>query len=87
MCNDFEDIAGDFGRLLYRLNGRVLNYTEVGERLANQRNNFAHGNLDKEFDADSLLDLAFLEYLVYAMQLKRIGISKENILHALKALF
>ena len=87
VCNDFEDIAGDFGRYLYRLNGKVLNYTEMGERLASQRNNFAHGNLDKEFDVDSLLDLSFLEYLVYAMQLKRIGISKENIHHALDALF
>ena len=65
----------------------MLNYTEVGERLANQRNNFAHGNLDKEFDSDSLLDLAFLEYLVYAMQLKRMGISKENKLQDLKAQF
>lgn len=65
----------------------MLNYTEMGERLASQRNNFTHGNLDKEFDVDSLLDLSFLEYLVYAMQLRRIGISKENIHHALDALF
>lgn len=53
---------------LYALNGKKLKYSEMGERLAAQRNNFAHGNLDKDFDELALLDLIYLELILYAMQ-------------------
>ena len=46
----------------------------MGERLSSQRNNFAHGNLDKEFVGLSLLDLVVLEIVLYAMQLKYYGL-------------
>ena len=64
-----------------------LDYKKMGERLAKQRNHFAHGDLDKEFIGLALLDLIFLEEIVYAMQLKKCGISNENIKRSLNKLF
>ena len=57
------------------------------KRLSTQRNNFAHGNLDQEFIGNSLLDLIYLEYIVYAMQLKQYGLSNENIQKSINDLF
>ena len=59
----------------------------MGERLASQRNHYAHGDLDEEFIGDSLLDLIFLERVLYAMQLKRFGVSDKNIQYAINDLF
>ena len=59
----------------------------MGDRLANQRNNFAHGNLNKDFIGFSLLDLIYLEYIIYAMQLRYYGISDINIRKAINNLF
>lgn len=84
---DFDEIIGKFGKNLYKLNGENLCYSEMGKRLANQRNHFAHGDLDKDFIGLSLLDLMYLEYIIYAMQLKRFGISNENIRKSINELF
>lgn len=46
-------------------------FDKIGNRIGIQRNNFAHGNIDKEFIGDSLYDILFLEKIVYAMQLFR----------------
>ena len=59
--HDLSDTIDIFGQQLYSLNGEVLNYSEMGKRLADQRNNYAHGNLDKEFIGNSLLDLVYLQ--------------------------
>lgn len=59
----------------------------MGERLSSQRNNFAHGNLDKEFVGLSLLDLVFLEIVLYAMQLKYYGLEEIKIKKAINELF
>ncbi len=84
---DFDKIIGIFGQHLYQLNGENLVYAEVGERLANQRNHFAHGDLDKDFIGLSLLDLMYMEYVVYAMQLKFYGIDEEKIRKSINELF
>lgn len=84
---DYDDIIGNFGRHLYSRNNENLDYKEMGNRLANQRNHFAHGDLDQEFIGNSLLDLIFLEYVIYAMQLKYYGVSDENIRKAINKLF
>lgn len=84
---DYDGIIGGFGKILYSRNDVELNYNEMGERLANQRNHFAHGDLDQEFIGSSLLDLIFLEYIIYAMQLKYYGVSDENIRNAINDLF
>lgn len=55
--------------------------------MGDQRNHFAHGDLDKDFIGPSLLDLIYLEYIVYAMQLKRFGCTDENIQKAINDLF
>ena len=87
MGEDYDVVLGVFGRHLYHLNDEELNYKEMGERLANQRNHFAHGDLDKDFIGLSLLDLIYMEYVVYAMQLKRYGINDDNIRKCINELF
>lgn len=86
-CNDINEIIGIFGKRLYSLNNTDLIYSEMGQRLASQRNNYAHGNLDIDFIDNALLDLVFLERIVYVMQLKRYGIEEKNIQLAVNDLF
>ena len=87
MGEDFHDIIGIFGDRLYKMNGEQLHYNEMGERIANQRNNFAHGNLDKDFIGSALLDVIYMEYVVYAMQLKKYDVSDLNIRKSINDLF
>ena len=66
---DYGEIVNIFGENLYALKHETLNYSEMGTRLADQRNHFAHGDLDKDFIGLSLLDLIFLQFVIYAIQL------------------
>ena len=84
---DFSGIVDVFGKHLYQINGQELNYSDMGQRLSKQRNNFAHGNLDKDFIGLSLLDLMFLEIVVYAMQLKHYEIDDIEIQKSINELF
>lgn len=84
---DFHEMIGVFGEGLYKRNDEEFSYEVIGSRLAEQRNNFAHGNIDKDFKGAAILDLLFLRYLVYAMQLKRIGVSVANTRRAINELF
>lgn len=84
---NIANVINLFGKHLYDLNGEELNYSSMGERLSLQRNNFAHGNLDKEFVGLSLLDLVFLEIILYAMQLKYYGLEEIKIKKAINELF
>lgn len=84
---DYGNISDDFGQHLYKLNNEELKYNEMGERLANQRNHFAHGDIDKEFIGLSLLDLIYLEYIVYIIQLKFYDIENDKIKLAINDLF
>lgn len=68
-------------------NGEELNYSQMGERLSQQRNNYVHCNLDKDFVGLSLLDLMFLEMVLYAMQLKYYGLENIKIKRVLNELF
>lgn len=86
-CDALNDIIGVFGEHLYSLNNREIIYSEIGQRLASQRNNFAHGNLEIDFIDNALLDLVFLERIIYAIQLKHYGISDYNIKQAINDLF
>lgn len=74
-------------RCLYQLNNENLVYSEMGERLANQRNHFAHGDLDKDFIGLSLLDLIYVEYVIYALQLKHYGVADDCIRKLINDLF
>lgn len=84
---DYSEVIDVFGNRLYSLNDEFLKYSEMGARISKQRNNFAHGNLDKEFIGVSLLDLIYLEFIIYAIQLKHYGISDNNIRHIINELF
>ena len=84
---DYDEIVGIFGEALYHMNGEQLIYSEMGQRLGDQRNHYAHGDLDKEFIGASLLDLMYMELILYAMQLKRYGVSNSNIQKAINQLF
>ena len=87
VCNQLNNIIDIFGKYIYSINGEELIYSEMGERVARQRNNFAHGNLDKEFEGTALLDIMFLQIIVYAMQLKRSKIPDSQIRDAINSLF
>ena len=64
-----------------------LEYSEMGKRLSSQRNHYAHGDLNQEFIGLSLLDLMYMEYMLYAIQLNYYGIDEKNIRRAINDLF
>lgn len=92
--NEIEHIGRDlsglidlFGNHLYAINDEKLVYSDMGQRLADQRNHFAHGDLEKDFIGLSLLDLVYMEYIVYALQLHYYGVEPQNIRKAVNELF
>lgn len=85
--NELSEIIDLFGKRLYSMNDTDLLYSEMGKRLADQQNNYAHGNLDIDFIDKSLIDLVYTERIVYAMQLKHYGVETKNILNAINDLF
>lgn len=87
MGKDYGDIINPFGEYLYELNGQELSYSKMGLRLGNQRNHFAHGDIDEEFINESLIDVVFLETVLYAMQLRCYDIEKIDVQKAIKDLF
>lgn len=87
MGEDYDGVIGTFGKHLYQLNGENLVYSDMGKRLADQRNHFAHGDLDKDFIGLSLLDLIYTEYVIYALQLKHYGVDDEHIRKSINDLF
>lgn len=87
--NDYDLVLGMIGRYLYGINNRSeeFDYSKIGARIQNQRNNFAHGNLDEEFDDNAVLDLMFLERAIYVLQLSAYDLSDDIILEQVKRLF
>lgn len=85
--NELKDILAIFSKQLYSINYHNFKYKDMATRLSSQRNSFAHGHMDKDFKGEDLLDIMFLERMIYSMQLKRIGLSKENIQFAINNLF
>ena len=84
---DYSDIIGVFGEHLYSLNHVKFDYKEIGKRVSDQRNHFAHGDLDKDFINEALLDVIFMEYIVYTLQLKSFGLTEDNIRKAINDVF
>lgn len=87
--NDFDSLLGMIGQYLYSINNlkEEFDYAKIGMRVQNQRNNFAHGNLDKEFEETAILDLIFLEKAIYLLQLSTYGFDDETMLDQVKRLF
>lgn len=86
---DYDALLGGIGRYLYSINNlkEEFDYIKIGSRIQNQRNNFAHGNLDKEFEDTATLDVMFLEKAIYLLQLSSYGIDNDTILEQVKRLF
>lgn len=85
---EFSNELNLFITPLYNWNGVTeVKYSDISERIQTQRNNIAHGNLDKEFNSYVILDLLVLEWLYYAMVLSDIGVSREKIRLAINKLF
>lgn len=82
-----ENVFKIFGEHLYSMNDIKFNCNEIAKRLSEQRNNFAHGKLNKQFSKVSLLDIMWLERMVYVMQLRRLGLPDRNIQLAINRLF
>jgi hypothetical protein len=62
-------------------------YQNMPERLQTQRNNYAHGNIDKELNPLVVLDVICLEWIVYALVLKRHNMENNSINQAINKLF
>ena len=82
-----HDIIDCFGEPYYSRANIPFDYEDIGQRLGSQRNHFAHGDLDKKFIDHSLIDLVFLEYIIYAMQLKYYQVDEKCIKQAISDLF
>lgn len=89
MGKDYDKLIKNFGEYLYNINNQKEDfiYSKIGQRVERQRNNFAHGNLDKEFEKTAVLDLIYLERVVYAIQLSRYNIRNDIIVEQVKRLF
>ena len=86
---DYNSLLGSIGQYLYDINDlkEEFDYTKIGLRIQNQRNNYAHGNLDKGFEESASLDLIFLEKVVYLLQLSTYGMNDDIIIEQVKRLF
>lgn len=85
-ARDYSDIVDIFGKHLFALNKAEFEYSAIGQRVFDQRNIFAHGKRN-DFIPGAFLDVMYLEYLIYGMQLAKYGIDKRNIQRAINKLF
>jgi len=84
---DLNQILKPFIEYLYNLNNQNFEYSAIGERLQEQRNNFAHGNIDKELKSEIILDITVLEWVNYAIVLKGFGYSEHQITSLIARIF
>ena len=86
-AEDFDGVIGGFFRSLCFENQITLDYFAMAQPLAAQRIRYAHGDLEQDFDSVSIYGLTYLEWLIYAMQLRRCGVDDANIRQAVADLF
>ncbi|MBR2002944.1 MAG: hypothetical protein IJ991_02035 [Thermoguttaceae bacterium] len=86
-AEDFDGVIGGFFRSLCFENQLDLDYSRMAQPLAAQRNDYAHGDLEKNFNKVAIYGLIYLEWLIYAMQLRRCGVDDANIRQAIADLF
>ena len=84
---DYQDEIELFGKKLYLRNNEDFSINDISSRLAEQRNDFAHGNLDKEFNPITIIDITLMEFIIYIMQLSYCGVENVNIKKAINDLF
>lgn len=86
---EYQELIEPVGIYLYEINGceKFFDYKKIGERIAAQRNNIAHGNLTGEPKEIIRLDLSYLEKMVYILQLSNYHIDNITILKQIRKLF
>lgn len=86
---DYNVLFEPIGKYLYGINNCMeeFDYAKIGARIQLQRNNFAHGNLDQEFEEIAILDLIYLEKIIYILQLSKYEIDNNTIMNQIKRLF
>ncbi len=88
---DCKDIMHPF--LMYEI-GANYNIAEdettplenIAIKMNTLRNDMAHGNLDIHIDHEHIIGFAIIEYVLYAMRLKHIGIENKDIQGAIAQL-
>lgn len=86
--NDLDSILEPFIKKLYQSNKKeVDSYPHMGDRLQKQRNNYAHGNIDKELNPDVILDILVLEWVNHSMVFKMIGYTDMQIAKLINGIF
>ena len=60
---------------------------ELSIRVGEIRNGIAHSKMDFELDAIHLTDIKIIEELIYAIRLKKTGLSEINIKKGINAIF
>ncbi len=84
--NDYSDCIVLFAQRLFFLNDKAYSVDAVAEK-KNARNDFAHGDIKIEYDLETILGLAILPYLIYAMQLRVAGMDTDAIKKSINNLF
>lgn len=86
---DYDNLIGDIGRYLYSLNNmeKKFNYKEIGCRIEKKRNDYAHGNLNDDFDDITFAAIIFMERVVYLLQLSLYHIDYNTIIKQIERLF
>lgn len=86
--DEYEDAIGIFIKSIYHMNGiEEKSYSKIAERIQIQRNNYAHGNIDKDINPIAILDVIVLEWLYYAMVLDSCGMERKTIKKVINQLF
>ncbi|MCM2675488.1 HEPN domain-containing protein [Alkalicoccobacillus plakortidis] len=85
---DYDSILKPFITNLYAISDSGDYSSDVtAERLNEQRNDFAHGNLDKGYNKKVTVDFVILEWVYYILVLKHIGIDDLSIQKTINKLF
>lgn len=85
--NDYSDCIATFAQRVFALNNKTYSVDAVAEIIKDARNDFAHGDIKIEYDLETLLGLAILPYLIYAMQLRDAGVDTDSIKRSINSLF
>lgn len=86
--NDLSPILEIFIKNIFAINKKnVDTYSNISNRIQSQRNNYAHGNIDKEMNSDVILDIIILEWVNYAIVFKQVGYTDEEITKLINIIF
>ena len=85
--NQKKNIIDKYCQFIYENSKLSFDIQGFSNVISTQRNNFAHGNLDKDFNYNALVAIVLLERLIYIMQLIRLETDENNIDECMKYLF